>query len=258
LSELETEVLKFLSSHGGGCSYSINIFVASGVETESGSVDNSDLHVLEDVKVVAEFAGAWPWLGSNAPRPLLQTPVVKYIVEDSIHSDSRAPVPLAPSHARARQGQGSRCACPLEGQDRRVRQLRLSPPAAQCEHPISGKVLLGASSPHRPTSYANFPTDRQILSPRTKKTDFLIFCTIFDVLSFKKFVHGSLVKIYTNFVQKSQNVTFFVVWRQNLSVCRIVCVTRVSAHVHTCGGRRPNVSPGLPAFFISGPGCPPQ
>ena len=36
------------------------------------------LHVLEDVKVVAEFAGAWPFLDSNAPRPLLQKPGVKY------------------------------------------------------------------------------------------------------------------------------------------------------------------------------------
>ena len=60
------------------------------VETESGSVDNSDLHVLEDVKVVAEFAGAWPWLDSNAPRPLLQKPGVKYIVEDSFQPDSPA------------------------------------------------------------------------------------------------------------------------------------------------------------------------
>ena len=54
--------LKYLSFLVPTVAVAAVVFVASGVETELGSVDNSDLHVLEDVKAVAEFAGAWPWL----------------------------------------------------------------------------------------------------------------------------------------------------------------------------------------------------
>jgi len=102
-SEEQKKTLQASPSDGPSALFTVPLAVrVNGFEVLRSNM----LHVLEDIKVVEEFARAWPWLDSNTPRPLLQKPGVKYVVEDSIHPDSSARQYrlhfLMQEHARAR------------------------------------------------------------------------------------------------------------------------------------------------------------